>query len=110
MKENPTYNIINFDCLDYCSCIANLEEVDKCDNYKFVKGDITSSDLVTYVLKQEKVRRWGEWGEWGVRDGGGSGEGVGREWGGSGEERNTTGRGASSRELAGKRSPGTVGK
>ncbi|GMH54108.1 hypothetical protein TrRE_jg10792 [Triparma retinervis] len=55
VKENPTYNIINFDCLDYCSCIANLEEVDKCDNYKFVKGDITSSDLVTYVLKQEKI-------------------------------------------------------
>ena len=56
VKQNPTYNIVNFDCLDYCSCIENLEEVENEPNYKFVKGDITSSDLVTYVLKQEKVR------------------------------------------------------
>ncbi|GMI48004.1 hypothetical protein TrCOL_g5695 [Triparma columacea] len=55
VKQNPTYNIVNFDCLDYCSCIENLEEVENEPNYKFVKGDITSSDLVTYVLKQEKI-------------------------------------------------------
>ncbi|GMH47750.1 hypothetical protein TL16_g00141 [Triparma laevis f. inornata] len=54
-KNHPEYNIINFDCLDYCSCIANLEEVASLPNYKFVKGDITSSDLVTYVLREENI-------------------------------------------------------
>jgi len=54
-KNHPEYNIVNFDCLDYCSCIANLEEVASLPNYKFVKGDITSSDLVSYVLKAEKI-------------------------------------------------------
>jgi len=55
VKENPNYMIVNFDCLDYCSCIANLEEVADLPNYKFIKGDITSSDLVTYVLAEEKI-------------------------------------------------------
>merc|ERR1719506_1522895 len=54
-KNHPEYNIVNLDCLDYCSCIANLEEVASLPNYKFVKGDITSSDLVSYVLKAEKI-------------------------------------------------------
>jgi len=55
VKENPNYKIVNFDCLDYCSCIANLEEVADLPNYKFIKGDITSSDLMTYVLAEEKI-------------------------------------------------------
>merc|ERR1719506_648577 len=54
-KNHPEYNIVNLDCLDYCSCIANLEEVASLPNYKFIKGDITSSDLVTYVLAEEKI-------------------------------------------------------
>merc|ERR1719506_985981 len=54
-KNHPEYNIVNLDCLDYCSCIANLEEVASLPNYKFIKGDITSSDLVSYVLAEEKI-------------------------------------------------------
>jgi UDP-glucose 4,6-dehydratase len=55
VKKYPDVKIVNFDCLDYCSCLANLDEVKDLPNYKFVKGDITSSDLVTYVLKEEKI-------------------------------------------------------
>ena len=42
-RRYPKYKILNFDRLDYCSCLANLEEVASLPNYKFVKGDICSS-------------------------------------------------------------------
>ncbi|KAJ1462760.1 hypothetical protein M885DRAFT_505816 [Pelagophyceae sp. CCMP2097] len=54
-KKYPQYKIINFDRLDYCACIANLAEVAGLPNYKFVKGDICSADLVNYVLDVEKI-------------------------------------------------------
>jgi UDP-glucose 4,6-dehydratase len=54
-KKYPKYKILNFDRLDYCSCLANLEEVASLPNYKFVKGDICSADLVNYVLETEKI-------------------------------------------------------
>ena len=54
-RRYPKYKILNFDRLDYCSCLANLEEVASLPNYKFVKGDICSADLVNYVLETEKI-------------------------------------------------------
>ena len=54
-RRYPKYKILNFDRLDYCSCLANLEEVAALPNYKFVKGDICSADLVNYVLETEKI-------------------------------------------------------
>lgn len=44
-----------YDKLDYCACLANLEEIIDLPNFKFVKGDIASPDLVSYVLREEKV-------------------------------------------------------
>ena len=55
MPGRRRYKILNFDRLDYCSCLANLEEVAKLPNYKFVKGDICSADIVNYVLETEKI-------------------------------------------------------
>lgn len=54
-KKYPEYNIVVYDRLDYCSCLANLDEIKDLPNFKFVKGDIGSLDLVTYVLKEEKI-------------------------------------------------------
>lgn len=70
-KKYPQYKIINFDRLDYCACLENLQEassifktwdqsdrasqVAKFPNYKFVKGDICSADLVNYVLETEMI-------------------------------------------------------
>ena len=34
--------------LDYCSCLGNLEEIKTHPNYKFVKGNICSPELVSY--------------------------------------------------------------
>eukprot|EP00977_Amphora_coffeiformis_P020560 scaffold8371_cov199-Amphora_coffeaeformis.AAC.13 len=51
----PQYNIVVYDCLDYCACLANLESVAEKPNFKFVKGDIASPDLVSYVLREENI-------------------------------------------------------
>ena len=38
-----------------CSCLANLDEIKDYPNYKFVKGNICSSDLVNFVIETEKI-------------------------------------------------------
>ncbi|MDH5609142.1 MAG: GDP-mannose 4,6-dehydratase, partial [Cyclobacteriaceae bacterium] len=35
----PDYQIINLDALTYAGNLANLSDIEKKDNYKFVKGD-----------------------------------------------------------------------
>ena len=54
-KKYPQYRIVNFDKVDYCSCVKNLEEVASLPNYRFVRGDICSADLVNYVLEENNV-------------------------------------------------------
>jgi UDP-glucose 4,6-dehydratase len=55
VKKYPDYNIVVYDKLDYCACLENLNEVMDLPNFKFVKGDIFSSDLVTNVFKENKI-------------------------------------------------------
>merc|ERR1712137_37236 len=55
VKKYPHYNFVNFDCLDYCANVKNVEEIQDCSNYKFVKGNILSLDYITYVLKTENI-------------------------------------------------------
>jgi UDP-glucose 4,6-dehydratase len=55
VTKYPQYKIVNFDKLDYCASLKNIEDVTAYPNYTFVKGDICSSDLVNYVLRTEKV-------------------------------------------------------
>jgi UDP-glucose 4,6-dehydratase len=38
-----------------CSCLENLNELNDYPNYKFVQGNVCSSDLVNWVLKSEKI-------------------------------------------------------
>jgi UDP-glucose 4,6-dehydratase len=38
-----------------CSCIENLDELKNYPNYRFVRGNICSSDLVNYVLENEQI-------------------------------------------------------
>lgn len=55
-KKYPQYNIVVYDKLDYCACVDNiLEEVGDLPNFKFVKGDICSPDLVSYVFKENEI-------------------------------------------------------
>jgi UDP-glucose 4,6-dehydratase len=55
VKNHPEYNIVVLDKLDYCSNIKNLNPSRSSPNYKFVKGDIASADLVNYILKSESI-------------------------------------------------------
>jgi len=55
VKKYPQYKIVNYDKLDYCSCLQNLDDIKDCPNYKFIKGDISSADLVQFVLATEEI-------------------------------------------------------
>ena len=49
------FTVVVYDKLDYCSCLDNLQDIKDLPNFKFVKGDIESADLVNYVFTQEKI-------------------------------------------------------
>jgi len=55
VKKYPNLKIVNLDRLDYCSCLENLDEIKEYPNYKFVKGDICSSDLVNFIIATENI-------------------------------------------------------
>jgi UDP-glucose 4,6-dehydratase len=55
VSKYPQYKIVNFDKLDICSSVKNCEISEKKSNYKFIKGDICSVDLINYVLKTERI-------------------------------------------------------
>ena len=54
-KKYPHYKVVVFDKLDYCACLENLCEIRDLPNFKFVKGDIASTDLVNFVFKEEEI-------------------------------------------------------
>ena len=41
--------------MDYCSSMRNLDAVLHRPNFKFVKGNLLSADLMSYVLETEKI-------------------------------------------------------
>ena len=47
--------MVNFDKLDYCSSLSNLNEVARMSNYKFIKGNLCSADLLSYILESEQI-------------------------------------------------------
>jgi len=55
VKQYPQYKIVCFDKLDYCSSLSNLNEVKDHPNFKFIKGNLLSADLIKYVLETEEI-------------------------------------------------------
>ncbi|KAL9266501.1 hypothetical protein AKJ16_DCAP21620 [Drosera capensis] len=55
VRSYPEYKIVVLDKLDYCSNLKNLCPSQSAPNFKFVKGDIASADLVNYVLITESI-------------------------------------------------------
>ena len=47
--------IFNLDILDYCASPENVSSVSCLPNYHFVRGDISSVDLVNYVLQAHQI-------------------------------------------------------
>ncbi|KAI3753638.1 hypothetical protein L2E82_25697 [Cichorium intybus] len=55
VRNYPDYKIVVLDKLDYCSNLKNLNPSRTSPNFKFVKGDIGSADLVNYLLITESI-------------------------------------------------------
>ncbi|KAK9674228.1 hypothetical protein RND81_12G219500 [Saponaria officinalis] len=55
VRSYPEYKIVVLDKLDYCSNLKNLRPSQSSPNFKFVKGDIASADLVNYLLITENI-------------------------------------------------------
>ncbi|XP_042484631.1 trifunctional UDP-glucose 4,6-dehydratase/UDP-4-keto-6-deoxy-D-glucose 3,5-epimerase/UDP-4-keto-L-rhamnose-reductase RHM1-like [Macadamia integrifolia] len=55
IKKYPDYKIVALDKLDYCSSLKNLLPSRSSPNFKFVKGDIASADLVNHLLIAEDI-------------------------------------------------------
>jgi len=55
VKTYPEYFVVNLDKLDTCSSVYNNDNVKGALNYKFIRGDITSADLINYILESERI-------------------------------------------------------
>lgn len=55
VRNYPDYKIVVLDKLDYCSNLKNLLPASSSPNFKFVKGDIASADLVNFLLVTENI-------------------------------------------------------
>ncbi|KAK9153190.1 hypothetical protein Sjap_000670 [Stephania japonica] len=55
IRKYPDYKIVVLDKLDYCSNLKNLLPSRSSPNFKFVKGDIGSADLVNFLLITESI-------------------------------------------------------
>ncbi|KAK1311979.1 putative rhamnose biosynthetic enzyme 1 [Acorus calamus] len=55
IRNYPDYKIVVLDKLDYCSSLKNLLPSRSSANFKFVKGDIASADLVNFLLITEEI-------------------------------------------------------
>lgn len=55
VDKYPTVRFVCIDRLDYCATEKNIESIMDRSNFKFVKGDITSADLVSHLLQSESV-------------------------------------------------------
>lgn len=54
-RNYPDYKIVVLDKLDYCSNLNNLNPSRSSPNFKFIKGDIGSADLVNYIILTESI-------------------------------------------------------
>ena len=46
---------MSLDRLDYCSCLEKLDEIKYYKSHKIVRGNICSSESVSYVLEEEEI-------------------------------------------------------
>ena len=56
LNERDDYNIINLDNLTYAGNLENLKPSENKKNYTFIKGNISNSELVTYIFKRHKIK------------------------------------------------------
>ncbi|KAG2389977.1 Trifunctional UDP-glucose 4,6-dehydratase [Vigna angularis] len=55
INKYPSYKIVALDKVDYCSTVRNLRSCISSPNFKFVRGDIATADMVNHILIEEKI-------------------------------------------------------
>jgi len=55
LDKYPGYKIVNLDLLTYAGNLENVKLAENNPNYTFVKGDIGDYDLVTKIVKDNKI-------------------------------------------------------
>jgi dTDP-glucose 4,6-dehydratase len=50
----PDYTIFNLDALTYAGNLENLRDIEKCSNYRFIKGNIKDFDFINSLFEKEK--------------------------------------------------------
>lgn len=53
--ETRDYNIVNIDLLTYSGNLENLADLEKFDNYKFIRGDIADYELVGRIVEENFI-------------------------------------------------------
>lgn len=56
-KYDNEIRIINVDALTYAGNLENLKEIEKRDNYTFIKADITDKDAITKIFAENDIDR-----------------------------------------------------
>jgi dTDP-glucose 4,6-dehydratase len=56
LSERDDYNIINLDNLTYAGNLENLKSSENKKNYTFIKGNISNSELVSYIFNKYKIK------------------------------------------------------
>lgn len=54
VNKYPNYKIVNLDKLTYAGNLANLTDVENCNNYEFVKADIVDSEFIGELFKKHQ--------------------------------------------------------
>lgn len=54
VNKYPEYQIFNLDALTYAGNLENIADIEKNENYHFVKGDITNGDFIYDLFQKEQ--------------------------------------------------------
>ncbi|WP_100613688.1 dTDP-glucose 4,6-dehydratase [Confluentibacter citreus] len=57
VEAYSNYHVVNLDALTYAGNLENLKDIEKKDNYTFVKGDITNEDFVNNLFQKYRFDR-----------------------------------------------------
>lgn len=55
VTKYPSYNVVSFDKLDYCSSLNNVNLLGHYENYHFVRGDVAKTNEVMNVLDRFRI-------------------------------------------------------
>lgn len=56
LNKYSNYYIVNLDFLTYAGSLENLEEIQNCKNYKFIKGNICDRELLEKLFEEYKFQ------------------------------------------------------